>query len=89
MPSQSVSIDDKEIIARSIAMNFVVYGRKAELDEIKSGFQCLNFSGLVNSHTNLLKPLFMAGGRKKLTVASFSDLFVIEFCPEGSNQQPK
>ena len=50
MPSQTASIDDKGTVARSITMNFVVYTQKAELDEIKSGFQCLNFSGLVKSH---------------------------------------
>ena len=72
--SQTASIDDKGTVARSIAMNFVVYTQKAELDEIKSGFQCLNFSGLVKSHPNLLKPLFVAGGRKKLTAASLNSL---------------
>ena len=49
MPSQSITIDDKETIARSIAMNLVVYSQKAELDEIRGGFDCLKFSGLVQS----------------------------------------
>ena len=89
MPSQSVSIDDKGALSRSLAMNFVIYSQKAELDQIRDGFDCVNFSGLVKAHPCLLQPLFVASGRQSPTAAMVLDLFHVEFSLQGSNQRPK
>ena len=89
MPSQSVSIDDKEALAKSLAMNFVINSQKAELDQIRDGFDCLNFSGLVQVHPSLLQPLFVASGRQNPTAAMLLDLFYVDFSPQGSNRRPR
>ena len=89
MPSQSVSIDDKEALAKSLAMNFVIYSQKAELDQIRDGFDCLNFSGLVRVHPSLLQPLFVGSGWQSPTAAMLLDLFHIDFSPQGSNRRPR
>ena len=85
MPSQSVSIDDKE----ALAMNFVIYSQKAELDQIRDGFDCLNFSGLVRVHPSLLQPLFVTSGQQRPTAAMLLDLFHVDFSPQGSNRRPR
>ena len=83
MPSQSVSIDDKEALTKSLAMNFVIYSQKAELNQIGDGFDCFNFSGLVRVHPSLLQPLFAASGQQSPTAAM---LFHVDFSPQGSNR---
>ena len=54
MPSSSIDISDKERVARSLSLNYVVFSQKAELDGIRSGFDCLKFSELVQSFPSLL-----------------------------------
>ena len=76
MPSSSIDISDKERVARSLSLNYVVFSQKAELDGIRSGFDCLKFSELVQSFPSLLKPLFIESGRKKLTASFVLDLFM-------------
>ena len=56
-PSSSIDISDKERVARSISLNYVVFSQKAELDEIRSGFDCLKFSELVQPFPSLLKAI--------------------------------
>ena len=46
MPSSSIDISDKERVARSLSLNYVVFSQKAELDGIRSGFDCHKFSEL-------------------------------------------
>ena len=79
MPSTSIDISDKDGISKSISLNCVVYSQKAELDAIKSGFDCLNFSQLVQCYPSLLKPLFVENGRKKLTASFILHLSIV--CP--------
>lgn len=89
MPSSSIDISDKDGISRSISLNYVVYSQKAELDAIKSGFDCLNFSQLVQCYPSLLKPLFIENGQKKLTASFILDLFYVGYSPQGSNKRPR
>ena len=42
MPSSSVAIEDKYSISRCISMHYVIYLQKAELDQIKEGFQVIS-----------------------------------------------
>ena len=89
MPSSSIDFSDKDDISRSISLNYVVFSQKAELDAIRSGFDCLNFSQLVQRFPSLLKPLFVEKGRKKLTASFFKDLFHVCYSPHGSNKRSR
>lgn len=89
MPPCSIDLSDKDNISRSISLNYVVFSQKAELDAIKSGFDCLNFSQLVQCFPSLLKPLFIKNGRKKLTASFVLELLYIRYSPQGSNKRPQ
>ena len=89
MPSSSITISDKDDISRSMSLNYVIFSQKAELDAIKSGFDCLNFSHLVQCFPSLLKPLFVESGRKQLTASFVLDMFHVSYSPQGSNKRPR
>lgn len=72
--SSSIAVDDRLHIAKSLAIHFVVYSHKAELDDIIRGFRILNFESLVNTHGELIKPLFVSTDRPTLTASSFLGL---------------
>ena len=85
MPFRSIDISDKDNISRSRSLNYVVFSQKAELDAIRSGFDCLNFSQLVQYFPSLLKFLFVENGRKNLTASFVLDLFQV--CSFFSSRQ--
>lgn len=72
-----------------MAMHYVVYSQKAELDQIKEGFNVLEFNTLIKSHPHQLKPLFVADGQPKLTASSLLKLFNVNWSIQGSNQHTK
>ena len=72
-----------------MAMYYVVYSQKAELDQIKEGFNVLQFNTLIKSHPDQLKSLFVADGQPKLTASSLLNLFNVNWSIPGSNQRTK
>ncbi len=92
MPSSSISMDDRESIVRCIAMHHVIYSQKAELDQIREGFQvqanhqpfahefklfwAIRLFSLI-SCSRILKPLFVEAGRVKLTCSSVLEFFLL------------
>lgn len=102
MPSSSISMDDRESIVRCIAMHHVIYSQKAELDQIREGFQvqanhqpfahefklfwAIRLFSLI-SCSRILKPLFVEAGRVKLTCSSVLELFFINWSEEGCNKR--
>ena len=60
--------------------------KKLSLTTIKSGFDCLNFSQLVQCFPSLLMSLFIESGRKQLTASFVLDVFHVCYSPEGSNK---
>ena len=56
VPSASVALKDKERIALSIAMHYLVYSCKAELDQMKDGLLHLHVLGLVERYPVLMHP---------------------------------
>lgn len=84
-PSDSVKIEDVNNIIRSLAMHFLVYSCKAELDQLKAGISELGVLSLIHSYPRLFKPLFTASGKPQLTPESVSATFKVCWSPEGSN----
>ena len=90
MPSQSVTLSDCDALVKSIALHFIIYSQKAELDDIGSGLDdVLEFGQLIRTHPTLFKPLFVASGRTKLHADIFLSLFDIDYSPRGSNQRER
>lgn len=90
MASSSLTLDDRGSLIKSIAMHFIIYSQKAELDDIKHGLDdVLNFGDLIRSHPTLFKPLFVASGRTVLHADSFLTLFEIEYSLQGSNRRER
>ena len=90
MASSSLTIDDRYTLVKSIALHFVVYAQKAELDDIKRGLDyVLDFGKLTGTYPMLFRPLFFMSGYTKLRADSFLSLFEIEYSPRGSNRRKK
>lgn len=82
MPSSSLTIDDRDALVRSIALNFIIYSQKEELDDIKRGLDyVLEFGELTRAHPKLFKPVFVVSGQTKLRADSFLSIFEIQYSP--------
>ena len=74
--SNTVSINDKESIATSLAMHFVLYVSKAELDELKEGMSLLGVLELLQNNMVVMRTLFTPQNCP-LTASTMFDLFQI------------
>ncbi len=83
----STALVNKEGIALSIAMHYLVYRCKAELDQIKDGLRSLEILDLMAQHPTLMRPLFLESGKPKLSAESFLQIFNILWSPVGSNRR--
>ena len=86
-PSNSVKIENVDDIVRSLAMHFLVYSCKAELDQLKAGVSELGILSLIHSYPKLFKPLFTVTGKPQLTPDYVAAAFKVCWSPEGSNQR--
>ena len=87
MPSISIVIEQKDEIVRSLIMHYLVFTCKAELDQLKQGLSELGVLHLLHSYPALLRPLFAASHKPKLTADQVANTFVIQWSPRGSNQR--
>lgn len=87
VPSTSVKLADTEEIVLAIAKHFLVYTCKGELDQLKKGLEHLNVLDLLLRHRTLVRPLFVAAGKEKLTSSRMLTLFRVDWSPHGSNQR--
>ncbi len=72
-----------------IAMHFMIYSQKAELDQIREGFNLLNFDSVVKLHYYLLRPLFIRTGRPNVTAQDVLQMFHVNWSPQGSNRRAR
>ena len=88
-PTTCITIDDRDSIARYLAMHHVVYSQKAELDQIKLGLEVLHVIELVNKYPTLMKPFFVSTGRAELTTEMMLSLFTVNWSVKGSNKRER
>ncbi len=89
MPSTSVTLENKEEVAGALAMHYLVYSCKGELDQFKQGLSCLGMLELARRHPQLMRPLFLSSGKVKLTASKFLNLFKVCWSPMGSNRKDR
>ena len=86
-PSAALTLQDQKQVAISMAMHFLVYTTKAELDQLKDGLGHLGVLDLMHTFPSQMKPLFLASGKPKVSALSLIAMFEIEWSPQGSNQR--
>ena len=87
MPSSSITIEQKDEIARSLVTHFVVHTCKAELDQLKEGLVELDVLSLFVRHRESFRSLLVASGRSSLSPQALLDLFEVCWSLIGSNQR--
>ena len=84
-PSKSMTLHDRQRIISCIALHFLCYSCKAELDEFRVGLSKLGFIDLLRDHP-CLRSLFQARAKAdQLTADQIQDLLEPVFSPIGSN----
>lgn len=87
MPTSSISISDKKQIAMSMAMHFLVYKTKAEMDQLREGLKSLGILDLMHRYPTQMKPLFLATGKPVLSASLVLAMFDVHWSLPGSNRR--
>ena len=81
-----MSIDDQANIAITLAMHYLIFMRKSELDQLGEGLKSLGMLHLFSNHRELMKPL-LSTGKPKVTASLMLETFQVVWSPQGSNNR--
>lgn len=87
MPSAALTIEDNLTLANSLALHYVIYSKKAALDQLVSGLQSLGCLRLMRKHEDIIKPLFISSGRTQMKATEMINLFEVQWSEPMSNQR--
>ena len=82
--SSLITISDKESIATSLGMHYVIFHAKAEIDQLKEGLRLLGVLDILLHNTDVMLPLFRAECIP-LTATTLLGLFTINWSPATSD----
>ena len=89
IPSISIMVHEKKQIALSLAMHYLIYISKAELDQLKEGLDYLGVRNVMCCNRLIMKPLLLESGKPKLTATTLLATFEVKWSLQGSNQREK
>ena len=82
----TITIDDKHTMVRSIWLHFVLFQPHAELEQFREGLRStLQFEHLVRNYSKEIWGLLASSDAFNVTPQFLCDSFVIQYSPNGSN----
>ena len=82
-------VHEKKQTALSLAIHYLIYISKAELDQLKEDLDYLGVRSVMCCNHLIMKPLLLESGKPKLTATTLLATFEVKWSLQGSNQREK
>ena len=82
----NLTLKDRNKIISAMCLHYTILCSLAELEQFRRGLSTGQFSNIIESHSELFRPLFLHSD-EHITCSFLQDLYEVEYSPIGSTQR--